>query len=417
MLWDIYEQHQEEAGFLWSQWEQALVSADHVLAELAPLEERLHAHLDGLVLGREPVVRRILLPALASDDPELIWTATSALLLGRVAGASEEILERARSADDVALAAIRRALEVLEPSDLPPWLSSLSQREDLRLQLLGLQVMGFHQCAPAVTCRSLSTHTSPRLAAAAIRAAGSSKVELAPTMLEQALASPALEVRDAALETGALQGYRAIWDCCRTALQDRSRITPRLLLLLALGGSERDLQNAEALLSNEELQPEVLWALGFSGRITCADACLAFMRHQPVAALAGEAFTAITGLRIEGPYAAEREDAGALEPIPIEQEKLDAHLLPDPTDTLPLPQAEAITHWWQQARRHLNSQERYLEGRPLNSQTLQGALISSAMRRRHVLALALAIRSRGAHHVPTFAFSRRQLKVLSSGSP
>jgi uncharacterized protein (TIGR02270 family) len=412
MLWDIYEQHLEEAAFLWSQWEQALVAPDYVLAEVTQLEERLQAHVDGLVLGGEPVARRLLLPALASDEPELIRMAAFALLPGRTAGSSDTVLERIRSADDAALAALQRALELLEPSHFPPWLQLLPQEENPRLQVLGLEVLGFHQCAPAAVCRALASHESPKLAAAALRAACRSRVELAPAVLEQALASSSPAVRDAALEAGALKGHRATRAACWAAIQARTLASPLPLLLLALGGDERELKQLQALLSDEVLRPDVLWALGFSGCVACADTCLEFMRQGSVARLAGEAFSAITGLRIEGPYVAESKGPEPEEPIPLEEENLDADLGSKLTDTLPLPHADAISTWWQQARPQMEPQRRYLEGRLLDSHVLLDALTHSSMRRRHVLALELALRSRGVHQVPTRAFLERQIGVL-----
>jgi uncharacterized protein (TIGR02270 family) len=412
MLWDIYEQHLEEAAFLWTQWEQALVAPDHVLAEVEPIEERLHAHVDGLVLGGEPVAKRFLLPALESDDLELIRTAALPLLLGAPPGSTDGVLARVRSADDATLAALERALEVLEPTLLPAWLQSLLRQEAPALQALAIDVLGFHQCAPATACQALSTHESPRLAAAALRAAGRSRVALAPAALERALASSSLEVRDAAIEVGAIQGLRSAWAACRSALEARRLASPLPLLLLGLSGDEKDLKLLQDMLSDRALLPDVLWALGFSGRIACADICLEFMRQKPFAALAGEAFSAITGLRIEGPYASEGEEPKAQEPVPLEQENLDANLLPKPTDALPLPQANAISAWWLENRPKMDPRRRYLEGRPFDPQVLMDALESSSMRRRHVLALELALRSRGTHQVPTRAFVKRQLGVL-----
>ena len=412
MLWDIYEQHLEEAAFLWTQWEQVLAAPDYVLAEAEPMEERIHAHVDGLVLGGEAVAKRFLFPALQGDDPELIRTAALPLLLGEVPGSADGVLERARSADDAALAALQRALEVLEPTLLPPWLQSLLRQEEPTLQALAMEVLGFHQCAPAAACQALSTHESPKLAAAALRAAGRSRVEFSPAALERALASPSLEVRDAAIEAGAIKGHRSTWAACRSAVQSRSLASPLPLLVLAVSGDEKDLKRIQELLSDRALLPDVLWAMGFSGRIACADICLEFMRQEPVAPLAGEAFSAITGLRIEGPYAAERKEPEVQEPVPLAQENLEADLALKPTDALPLPQPHAIATWWQEIRPKMDLQRRYLEGRLFEPQLLMGALESSSMRRRHVLALELALRSRGVHQIPTRAFVKRQLEVM-----
>ncbi|HYH94982.1 TIGR02270 family protein [Hyalangium sp.] len=412
MLWDIYEQHLEEAAFLWGRWEQALVAPDHVLDEVAPMEERLHAHVDGLVLGGEPAAKRFLLPALESDDLEIVRAAAFTLLVDGTSGSAHAVLERIRAADDAALAAFQRALEVLQPAMFPAWLQLLPQDENPTLQALGLEVLGLHQCAPAAACQALLTHASPKLAATALRAAGRSRIELAPAMLERALASPSLEVRDAAIEAGGLRGHRSTWAACRAAIQSRTLSSPLPLLLLAMGGDDRDLKELQELLVDETLRPDVLWALGFSGRVASADACLEFMSQKSVAPLAGEAFSAITGLRIEGSYAAPGKDPEAQEPVPLAQEDLEASPVPKPIDALPIPQADAISQWWQQARSQLEPQRRYLEGRPFSSQALLDALTFSSMRRRHALGLELAVRSRGAHQVPTRAFAERQLEVL-----
>src|SRR6266487_4537415 len=82
--WDVYEEHVDEAGFLWTQWMLANRAADRTIAAVeAGPEERLRAHLDALVIGGAPVRERFLLPALGSGDPEQVFVATAALLGAR----------------------------------------------------------------------------------------------------------------------------------------------------------------------------------------------------------------------------------------------------------------------------------------------------------------------------------------------
>jgi uncharacterized protein (TIGR02270 family) len=137
------------------------------------------------------------------------------------------------------------------------------------------------------------------------------------------------------------------------------------------------------------------------------------MRQKPVAALAGEAFSAITGLRIAEQYAAAREEEEESLP-PLEEEDLDADLTPGPEDTLPLPEPDAVTAWWREARPKLDAKQRYLAGQPFTPQALLDALVSAPMRRRHALALELTLRSRGALQVPTRAFVTHQLAALKA---
>src|SRR3569832_1116128 len=67
--WDIYEEHLDEAAFLWGQWERAMDAAHYTIDEVIEgPERRLRAHLDGLVLGGHPVAENLLVPALADED-------------------------------------------------------------------------------------------------------------------------------------------------------------------------------------------------------------------------------------------------------------------------------------------------------------------------------------------------------------
>jgi uncharacterized protein (TIGR02270 family) len=179
-----------------------------------------------------------------------------------------------------------------------------------------------------------------------------------------------------------------------------------------MSGDERDVERLLELLSNEKLRPDVLWALGFSGRVAAADACVELMRNKPVAALAGESFSAITGLRIAEEYAAPREEED--EALPPLEEDLAADLTPKPEDALPRPEPERVAAWWQQERQRLDAKQRYLAGQPFTPQALLDALSSAPMRRRHALALELALRSRGAIQVPTRAFVMPQLDALKA---
>ncbi|MFP2925205.1 hypothetical protein ACLESO_08305, partial [Pyxidicoccus sp. 3LG] len=78
--WDVHEEHLAEGAFRWSRWDLALDAPDYTLDEVAELEETAFAHVDALVLGGEPVAKRLLVPALADEEPERIVVAALALL-------------------------------------------------------------------------------------------------------------------------------------------------------------------------------------------------------------------------------------------------------------------------------------------------------------------------------------------------
>ena len=61
ILWDVIEEHFDEAEFLLEQWERALHSPGYTLTELgATLEQRPEAHLDGLLSAVRAVAEHLL---------------------------------------------------------------------------------------------------------------------------------------------------------------------------------------------------------------------------------------------------------------------------------------------------------------------------------------------------------------------
>ncbi|MFY0526210.1 TIGR02270 family protein [Archangium gephyra] len=414
LLWGVYEEHLDEAAFRFSQWERALDAPDYVLAEVAEQEEHVAAHLDGLVLGGERVARRLLEPALAADEAERVVVAALALLGGEQPSGPAAVLAALSQAEPPSLGALRRAFELAAPPVIPAELVSLLKKEEAlpELLVLVLDTLGSHGLATAPLCTPFFSHPAPQVAAAALRAAGRMRLPLDPGGLQRALGSAEPMLRDAAIVAGLQGGHRSAWAACQAVVESRTPSARLPLLLLAMGGDERDTKGLLELLSDESLRPDVLWALGFSGSVAAAEACLEWMRQEPSAALAGEAFSAITGLPIEGKYAAESQEPEAEQPVPLEREDLDADLVPRPEDALPLPRAEAVASWWMEARRRMDARARYLAGQPFTPQVLLDALANAPMRRRHALALELTLRSRGALQVPTRAFVPRQLASL-----
>ncbi|MCP3143963.1 TIGR02270 family protein [Pyxidicoccus xibeiensis] len=409
LRWDIYEEHLNEGAFRWTQREKALDAPDYTLEEVAELEEPVAAHVDALVLGGEPVAKRLLVPALA-DEPERVVAAALALLGAEEPSGPAAVLAALPVAEPPALVALRRALELSSPAAIPADLPSLLKKEDGLPELfaLVLDTLGSHGLTTAPLCTPFLAHPEPQVAAAALRAASRARLPLDSSVLQRALDSGEPALRDAAIVAGLLGGHRSAWAACQAVAESRTPGGRLPLLLLGMSGDERDVKRLLELLPDAKLQRDVLWALGFSGRMAAADACVELMRQKPVAALAGEAFSAITGLRLVEQYAAVREEEDDALP-PLEEDDLDADLSAKPEDSLPLPQPDTVTAWWQETRQKLDVKQRYLAGQPFTPQALLEALVSAPMRRRHALALELALRSRGAILVPTRGFVSQQL--------
>ncbi len=413
VMMDVLEEHLDEASFLWSQWERALVAARHDLSDTAELEERLLAHVDGLVIGGEPAAAELLLPGLETDERERISASALALLSGPGKRELEETLGVLDSGDEVQRAGVARALELSEREGLDALLLERLSSEDPALKAVAFQVLSFRGAVPPETRTQWLYQDEAGLVIAALRDPRPLPRDVAQTVLPQLLVDPRPGVREAAIVSGLVSGSRAAWKACRKVAEEGGTGRGLCLALMALGGDEQDTQWLAELAREESSRADVLWALGFSGHELSAEACLKWMDDAKTAALAGEAFSAITGLKLEGEFRlAPEEEDDAL--VPLEQEDLDANLVPGPEASLPLPKREPVEHWWQKAQKDFTRGTRYLRGNKLDASGLLEALGSEPMRRRPMLALELAIRSRGTHLLQTRAFTRRQRAELSA---
>jgi uncharacterized protein (TIGR02270 family) len=399
-MWDVVEEHLDEASFLWTQWEAGLASPRFTALELKDgLEERLLAHVDGLVIAGEEAAKRLLLPGLEEEDPGRVSAAAFALLAGE--SGLERLLAALPELAPTQLGAIGRALELSTQVDPLPLLKGPAK-------VLALRALGFRQAPAGEALRAFSSSDDPEVACAVLRAAQASGRE-GRGWVERWLGSAEAAVRDGAIEAGLVLGLRSAWTACREVASSHAPDTGRLLLLLALSGEPDAVELLEAALGVAELRPAALVALGYTGRVRAAELCLEQMREEESARVAAEAFSAITGLALKGELVRPEPEPDTL--VPLEEEDLEADLVPGSEAQLPLPEPDAVARWWAGAKRQLEPDVRYLGGKPLSGEALKAAFEGGPMRRRHALGLELAIRTHGEYRVQTYGWARDQLRA------
>ncbi|NVJ21573.1 TIGR02270 family protein [Myxococcus sp. AM011] len=417
VLWDVVERHLEEASFLWEQWARHLFTVDFTLAELEErLESRLLAHLQGLVVGGAPVAERLLLPLLeleedsVEEEPLRVSAGARVLLDGWNEPAAHAVFDSFARAGPVLRSALQRALEFSERRDVARRLGPYLVEGGPELQSAVLEVLAFREEAPQVSLEAFLLGEDPRVALSALHLLEAlPQLPIGADVLRKLFAHPAL--RESALAVGLLRGHREAWTQCSQAVAARVPCERSLYVLTSLLGGREDLRWLVEHLETPRLRGEVLWALGFSGRVEAADACVELLGDKLHGRVAAEAFRAITGLVLEQPFVQESPDDGP-EDLPLEED-LDADLALTPEASLPVPEPEAIREWWRTQRSRFDVKTRYLEGRPWSGEVLMAALETVPMRRRHVLARQLALESRGAFRLNTLASTRRQRRQLT----
>jgi uncharacterized protein (TIGR02270 family) len=398
ILWDVVEEHLDEAEFLFEMCERALDASDHTQKNLErSFGERLAAHLDGVVIAGNAVVARVLVPVLENPESERCCAAVCALALLEVSGEERaswvfDALANAPDGSSVR-AGIARALET-------------SANPGLNHELLRAVTQGGHEnvaelwaalAARRVDVGASVTHglraDNVAVRTAAVRAAAMRPPEHLWDFVARSLDAQNENERMAAMETAMIWGFRAGWDCCVLQAQ---HAMPQCLVWVAMLNGDKSLQTLLAAVERKDTRYAALRALGYTGMVSAADICLEWMHNtdKRTAKLAAEAFGTITGTDAYTPGfgLAESED----EPLPdLENDLAENSLVASSDDNLPMPDAGAFVRWWNHHRQRFVTHQRYLCGHNFQESLAHKGLAEHPMRRRRWLQQEITIRSRG----------------------
>lgn len=215
LLRDVLEEHFDEACFLWQQRQRALTSRTMNRRDLKRLDERLLAHLDGLLLGGEPAwsliahglqgpgeaaARVAAFIALALDTEERIDTIYTALINAPFAVCRGVQL------------ALRCAPGSRVKECLPRWLHAAHWR--VRAVALDALSCRLEPLSEATIAELLGDH-APAVRTAAAAAAGRYHLPALLSALERLIDDTDVEVRTAALSSAVLLGSEPAARRCR----------------------------------------------------------------------------------------------------------------------------------------------------------------------------------------------------------
>jgi uncharacterized protein (TIGR02270 family) len=222
---------------------------------------------------------------------------------------------------------------------------------------------------------------------------------------------PDADHRDVALRCGLRVGYPRAWSA---ALERACAPSPsaEALIWLAIAGSLDDQRRLLELATDPETRRHALPAVAVAGRAPGAELCLDLMKDEWSARLAGEAFSAITGLEIAGEFA----DTEAVDPYDEIPPDADPSAEPSPEPwgegALVCPAREAVVRWWMAARGRFAPGGRYLAGVPASSERAVALLGTAPMRRRPALALEICARSAGGVDINMTDWAQAQQRAL-----
>ena len=418
--WSIVEESLDEAEFLWS-WREAALDAHDERPEGVDrrIEDRLQGAIEGLCVPGEAHIDRLLrllAPALDRGEPAIVAVAAHALLAGGTGEGFDCFAAAFWGATGSRLESLRRGLELIPSSSSYLGLVAPSRDAPDVARAAFLDACAFRGLPLETRAGELITSACPELQRAAARLLRHAPRVVADEHLARALDGSDLQAREIAVESGLIVGMPEAWAVARALAGAEVGGSAAMLLALAMLGSAADHGRVVEGLGRPSRQRDAIWALGFGGRRSGADACIDLLAQQCHAPLAAEAFCAITGLDLAV--------AGLVEPRPtpdeddesppFEDEDLADALVPRAEERLPEPDVPGLIRWWNQNRGRFDPGVRYLGGRPTGLRSLVDALADGPMRRRRPIAFELAVRTRGQLQIETRAFIAEQRRRLAS---
>jgi uncharacterized protein (TIGR02270 family) len=262
------------------------------------------------------------------------------------------------------------------------------------LRRVGIAACAAHCQDPGRSLIDALSNADALLQARALRAVGQlGRIDLLP-LLQSSLTADDVRCRFSAAWSAALLGdTRAIPSLQTVAVLDvpykeeAAKMALRRMDLTAAQAWRQDLAH------NPDTMRLAVIGAGVMGDPVSLPWLIEQMTMPPLARVAGEAFTMITGVDIAYEDLAGEWPDG-FEAGPTEDPE-DENVAMDPDEDLPWPEPERIARWWHAHRSAFQSGTRYLLGKPMSPAWLQDVLRHGRQRQRAAAALELAMRQPG----------------------
>lgn len=383
----VLSQHAEDAAFHWLLRDAAVRAPHYSLADLAKLDGRLEAHLDGLTIAGD-AGWEIVKNELAWEEAGEVFTGLCLAAQGGDPLRTEEVLAVADQSLELARGAIS-ALGWLSHDVALPMLQQLAASENPVRRRIAVGGLAAHRPATGKTLAELVKDSDPIVRARALKAIGEMR---RADLLHECVADLQSEDPDCrfwSAWSGALLGHagaiRVLQSLAEPGAQRAEAAAALAARRLERGAAVRWVQQ---LATEPALLRAAVKAAGAVGDPVLVPWLLELMHTPELARVAGEAVSMITGVDLafedlDGD-AVEGADAG-----PTEDPEDDNVALDDDED-LPWPHPQRLAAWWAQHSAQFPAGTRYLCGQPVSAAAAAGVLRDGMQRQRHAAATELA---------------------------
>lgn len=302
---ELLEVHAADLAFLWDQRRDAMASRRHTLRAFGELNERIEAHLQGLLIAPPDALLALMRPQLAAEDRGEAFAAGFTLLRTNQPMLTALVLDAFESAHGAALDGLCDALSAAPFGAFIGELQSVFDRAEPRTAVAAAVVLANHRLLTSQSARlpELLLHDDPQVCELAWRAATVTDArDAAPAHTrpyQHALNHPSARVRHAAWAASAWTGQAQALPLLRHLAERGDAVALHWLTVLGTVDDVPLVQQAALALDDPAARCRVLARFGHPSGL---NALVRWMEADDAAraAAAGEAFERITGIEIHG---------------------------------------------------------------------------------------------------------------------
>ena len=386
----IVEQHAEDAAFLWLQRDNAVCAPHYSLKDVAKLDDRVEAHVDGLRVAGDDGWALALEQLKHPEAGEYFAAMALALESGRKEKIAA-VLELAQ--EEGPLRGVVSALGWVDWEVAKPAVAGLIAAPEPRLRRIAIAACAIARQTPGAHLAKALADADPALRARACRAVG----ELARKDLLGEMA-PLLADKDencrfwaawSASLLGDPRGFAPLWKFVGRGGPHRSAGALAVLLRALPPAQARDW--LKTLGRDPERRRGAITGVGVYGDPAYVSWLIQQMADAKFTRLAGEAFSMMIGADLDSADLRGQRPEG-FEGGPMD-DPADPDVALDPDDKLPWPDPERVAKWWAAERGAYAPGTRYLLGKPITPESMAEILRSGRQRQRAAAALELTIRT------------------------
>jgi len=385
----IIDQHAEEAAFLWLLRSNAIKAPHYDLNDLAKLDDRIEAHLDGLRIAGDY--------GWQACSENLKFEESGEVFAATIIALEAQSLERINLVFNVIEAApgaingLISAFGWVDAHHLQGKVFELLESNNPLWRRIGLSACAIHRVDPSQFLEAAIQDEDMPLKIRALKAAGElGRVDLKSILLEQ-LNHENSQVRFWAAWSAVLTGDRG-WalELLRQEIESNSEFCiPAMHLALPVLGNQAIKKTLKVLADDKASLRLAIIGAGISGDPIYIPWLIQQMSTPEIAKVAGEAFSYLCGVDLA--YQDMETDLPDSVSVGPTENPDDEDVAMDPDEDLPCPDPVLVQVWWQENMQNFKSDIRYIYGKPCNEPQCKWLLINGSQKLRYAASLNLAL--------------------------